>query len=140
MYATEQDIARCLGGLTAGPITSLDWGPMEFSQSSRWPVQVLDIRLLHEHWSACGPRRAGLCRDVAARELRESLLIPKSGAGASPAGVPAAAEAIGRQLSTPPPPAFRFRARAEAEQAKAPFRLVTIGSHMGSNMEPFNIT
>ena len=64
-------VLRCLRRLTLGPLLNMDtredWGPLEwpgrpwafawalrFSQSSTWPVRLVDIRLVQDEWQHCG--------------------------------------------------------------------------------------
>ncbi|CAJ1427844.1 unnamed protein product, partial [Effrenium voratum] len=115
-------IARCLKRITNGPLLNMDtrpdWGVLEFSQSSSWPLQLLDVRLVQDHLSTCS-----LCPRLAVPALRRRLRLEDAAAFAS------ASPAVRRQLAArPTQPAWTAQV--------APVRLVVIGSHMGSNMEP----
>lgn len=131
-------VAQCLIGLTSGPIDSDLWGPLEFSESARWPLKTLDVRLLHEHWTDCASQRVDMCSDVSAQELRRRLSLHVWG-GEEPArpilGAAYAQQRVQLQLATDSvPPTLRWR-----DDTQSPLQLSVIGSHLGSNMEPLSL-
>eukprot|EP00928_Gymnodinium_smaydae_P019880 TRINITY_DN17653_c0_g1_i1.p1 TRINITY_DN17653_c0_g1~~TRINITY_DN17653_c0_g1_i1.p1 ORF type:complete len:665 (-),score=100.47 TRINITY_DN17653_c0_g1_i1:50-2044(-) len=144
--AGSLDVAACLRGLVSGPVDTQEWGPLEFSESSRWPIKLLDVRLLEEHWTKCGTLSAEACLDVTALELRRGLDLPVPRSSSGPLSpplrvrseyvVPMAHAAMERQLVP------LEAAEAEASLAVVggrSLRFAVIGSHMGSNMEPLSL-
>jgi len=135
MAAPALGVAACLRSLVSGPIDSQQWGPLEFSQSARWPVKVLDVRLLIEHWAACGDRGAAVadCPDVSAFELRAGLCLVDGASRCSGSLDPltASTAAVARQLAAP-----GLVSPVTLRGLSGPLRLVVVGSHLGSNMEP----
>lgn len=142
---TALQVAHCLQRLVAGPLTTENWGPLEFSETARWPVRMLDIRLLFEHYKDCGAVPARSCPDLTAIELRRGLSLPDRNAApespilAAPSlqATVEAGRAIDAQMavaipSLPPDP----WARGLATEA---LRMVVLGSHMGSNVEPLSL-
>lgn len=137
--ARAADVAMCLRGLTTGPVDTQDWGPLEFSESTRWPVKVLDVRLLHEHWAACGDAPVFTCPDVSASELRVRLGlgdVPASAmTGTSQAVVGHAVAAAAVAVDAMSPRQWLHREQASTPDI-VPLKLAVIGSHLGSNAEP----
>lgn len=151
-------VVRCLQRLTKGPLLCMDsrqnWGPLEFSQSSQWPLQLLDVRLVLDHWQACSVEslQAAHCHDAGPKELRAHLGLSRSLLSQEEKrllSITRVSEMVAQQIAAPlPPPLKRFFppsiaslhvSGSKSELTSSPLRLVVIGSHLGSNMEPLSM-
>ena len=130
-------IVRCLQRMTQGPLLNMDtresWGPLEFSQSSNWPLHLLDVRLVQDQWTRCSDQAASVSSCAGA-----ALSVPKlrllHGLLHTDVSTPAS-ELVLRQLDV--------LQRDDVEPLRGVknqhFRMMVIGSHMGSNMEPLSM-
>ena len=136
-HPRSADVASCLRGWTSGPFTSEEWGPLEFSSSSLWPVKVLEVRLLWEHWHRCSLTSlpSALCEDVSPRALRLQLGLIQEEEEMLPARVRAHAFHITNIWQ-----ARNTEMDIDAgHDRQGPIKFVVIGSHLGSNMEPMTL-
>eukprot|EP00439_Symbiodinium_sp_Y106_P047371 s275_g6.t1 len=138
--ASSLRVERCLKRITRGPLVNMDtrenWGPLEFSQSSRWPLHLLDVRLVQDQWTACSENGLSVssCPAVGLPKLRllhglaEGISVPTA-----PSKLVLQQLDLSARDLTPPLHAVKKRFGTKA------FHMVVIGSHMGSNMEPLSM-
>eukprot|EP00435_Cladocopium_sp_Y103_P001741 s4462_g1.t1 len=125
-------IERCLQRLTKGPLLNMDtredWGPLEFSQSSRWPLHLLDLRLVQDQWQHCRHLELSFaaCPSPSVPALRNAALLTATAPRPSEPS-----EAVQRQLLAQGQQVQMLRTKE--------VQMVLIGSHMGSNMEPLSM-
>ena len=114
--------------------TRESWGPLEFSQSSRWPLQLLDVRLVQDQWAGCSESGlpASACPALGVPKLRLLHgLVPYKIDAPTPAS-----ERVLQQLKDFPQ---NEPSPLHAVKTSRHFQLTVVGSHMGSNMEPLSM-
>ena len=111
--------------------TRENWGPLEFSQSSKWPLHLVDVRLVQDQWVRCSDQGLAMssCPALGVAKLR--LLHGFAHVVASNP----VSELVAEHLAYPQKSKSPLHDITNPQQ----FRMLVVGSHMGSNMEPLSM-